>query len=58
MLSEFAVTCQIKSSKEAMGKAEVDLCLTCQLYSIKFESHHTHVHMGQRDRSGYSQDLK
>lgn len=31
MLGEVPVSCQIKSSEEAMGKAEVDLYITCQL---------------------------
>lgn len=34
MLGEFAASCQIKSSKEAMGKADVDFFLTHQLWKV------------------------
>lgn len=57
MLGEFPVMCPIKSSKEVMGKVDVNsishVNFEERLYSIKCELHHTHIYTRQRDQSIY-----
>lgn len=57
MLGEFPVMCPIKSSKEVMGRVDVNstshVNFEEHLYSIKCELHHTHIYTRQRDQYIY-----